>query len=97
MKDKNYIKDDNKIRNCYTNIAKMNLLELMYCRLFLWNWNIISILIEDLEDVIGGFKSLLKFIWDIFKIILLPITLIVTSAITLKQIKRNSKEEDGNE
>ncbi|HID0767998.1 TPA: hypothetical protein ACXDAZ_002527 [Clostridium botulinum] len=97
MKDKNYIKDDDKIRNCYTNIAKMNLLELMYCRLFLWDWNIISMLLEDLEDVIDGFKSLLKFIWDILKIVLLPITLIVTSAIILKQIKTNFKEEDVNE
>ncbi|APH20859.1 hypothetical protein [Clostridium botulinum] len=97
MKDKNYIKDDGKIRNCYSNIAKMNLLELMYCRLFLWDWNIISILLEDLEDVIDGFKSLLKFIWDVLKIILLPITLIVTSTIILKQIKTNSKEENINE
>ncbi|HDK7194838.1 TPA: hypothetical protein PTV74_003145 [Clostridium botulinum] len=97
MKDKGYIKDDGKIRNCYTNIAKMNLLELMYCRLFLWDWNIISILCEDLEDVIDGFKSLLKFVWDILKIIFLPITLIVSSTIILKQIKTNSMEENINE
>jgi hypothetical protein len=38
MFNKGFIKDNGQIRNCSSNIAKMNILELMYVKIFQWNF-----------------------------------------------------------
>lgn len=38
MFNKDFIKDNGQIRNCSSNIAKINVLELMYVKVFQWNF-----------------------------------------------------------
>jgi uncharacterized membrane protein len=93
MKNKDYLLDDGRIRNCETNIAKMNLLEYIWFDLF---HN--KILKDSIEDTIEQYQTALTelffAVFNTLMIIFFPITLFVKGIAVIKRAKKRVKEEN---
>lgn len=74
MKDKDYIRDDGRIRECYSNIAKMNVGEYMILKITskcFWK----RALSDTLEVFCEGIKNLGIGIINALLVLVLPIAL----------------------
>lgn len=85
--NKDFIKDEDKIRRCDLNISKMNVFEYIYCHIFYWGYfkeiydNISENLIEFLKH---GFALIYVLIFLIFT----PLTLTLAAIIHIKRSKK---------
>jgi hypothetical protein len=89
---KEYLKNSNgKIKNCASNIAKMNIFEYV---LFDINCNnvIKHSLKETLEQYIEGFISLFWAVINTTLIVCFPITLLTKAILTIKHSKKQVEE-----
>lgn len=80
---KEFIRDGKRIRRCYSNEAKMNMLEYVYCYIFHWEhyqYMILGILDLLKEAIINVFALTINLIFLILSPIILPI-------VALKRIK----------
>ena len=78
---KDYIKDNNRVKMCYSNIAKMNIFESMYYHRFVMYNNII--------DTINDIKENWFILINIFIILILPL---VYPFMSYWEIRRAKKE-----
>lgn len=89
---KDFIKDEGRIRNCDSNLAKMNLIEFAYCYVFHW----------------GYFKKVFGYIWECMNeflkygfgiiynttvLLLTPITLLLCGFFQIKNAKKRILED----
>lgn len=77
---KNYIRDNNKVRLCDSNIAKMNIFEVMYYYRYT--------MIEDILSLISKIKEL---IIPILILLLFPISYLILAYIRIYQAKKEVK------
>lgn len=74
------------IRPCDYNYARMNSLELMYCRLFMWK-SIQRNIKGSFDELVEGLKQFLWHIWDLSLVPFLPITLYIYSKREIEKAK----------
>ena len=85
---KEFIRDGKRIRRCYSNEVKMNMLEYVYCCIFHWEYyqqmilGILDLLKEAITNVITLTVNLIF-------LILSPIALPILALKRMKQAKKN--------
>ena len=88
---KEFIRDGKRIRRCYSNEVKMNMLEYVYCCIFHWEYyqqmilGILDLLKEAITNVITLTVNLIF-------LILSPIALPILALKRMKQAKKNDWE-----
>lgn len=80
--------ENNQIRPCYYNYARMTTLEFLYCKIFIWK-SVQRNIICAFKEVIEPIKEISWFIFNIITIPLLPISLYVYA---IKEIKKAKNE-----
>lgn len=83
MKDKNYIYDDGKIRNCPANTLKMNPFEYCYYSIFHWNY-----FERKLSDILDLLKEIVIDILTIFGILIVTLFMPISAYYILKEDKK---------
>lgn len=88
-----YIKDENKIRHCTSNISKMNVFEYIYYSVFHW-----SILWLSIVDIYKCFLKLINIVFElisnILAVLFFPVLIIIASVLDIrfsKKIIKNNK------
>jgi Na+-transporting methylmalonyl-CoA/oxaloacetate decarboxylase gamma subunit len=84
---KEFIRDDGKVRECASNIAKMNILEYMWYQKAI----IPRVLKESIENLIEGMSLVMAGLITLFLIIILPISYSITAYINIHQAKEEVK------
>ena len=84
---KEFIKDNNEIRRCEANIAKMNIFEYMYCYLF--QWNSLRLLFWDyvIVNLWEAIKNLGFVMFNLIQFIFTPVCLPIISYLDIKRSK----------
>ena len=91
MKNKDFIMDNNIIRWCNSNIAKMNIFEYIYYYLFIWRASIKDIkytFLNIFELLLQGLEGICLLIVNIIIIIFYPVSLMITGLLRIKEAKR---------
>ena len=84
---KEFIRDNGKVRECTSNIAKMNILEWIYYR-----WGMIyRNTVESITTGLEGIAMVLFMILNIIILILFPITLPVAAWLQIRAAKKEMK------
>ncbi len=81
---KDFIRDEGKVRECMSNIGKMNVLEFMWYRKGL----IRLALIDTVNGFHEGFSLVLTSVVGLVVLILLPITFPIAAFITIRNAKK---------
>lgn len=85
--NKNFIRDDNIVRQCSKNVSKMNVFEYMYYSLF--HWKLLQRILGDIgENVVEGFGYLVAILMRLLELILLPIFLIMGAIVQIRKAKK---------
>jgi len=84
---KEFIKDDEKVRECISNIAKMNIFEWMYYRREI----ILRTFFDALYLIVEGSSKLIFGLIQIWFIILFPITFPIGAYINIRNAKKEIK------
>jgi hypothetical protein len=81
---KDFIRDDGKVRNCTSNIAKMNIFEWMWYR----NDMIVKNLQESIILLCEGIKFIIVGIINLLLVICLPITYPIGAYLNIRDAKK---------
>ena len=83
---KDFIRDEGKIRQCESNIAKMNIFEFIYCYVFNWGYfkDILSYTTECFTEF---FKYGGALAYNLLFLIFTPITLVLCAIVRIKKAK----------
>lgn len=92
LKSKDLIRDDGRIRGCDSNIAKMTVLEVIYCRIFVWKTIPDMIIYDNKEFFIEFLKGLRSLLYLIINIGCIPFYPIILPIVYSKSIKRAKAE-----
>lgn len=79
-----FIKDDGVVRNCTSNVAKMNIIEWVW---YIRELDIVSTFKEYVVDIVVGIAALVA-------IVLLPILYPIIAYIRIKEAKKSMKMHD---
>lgn len=89
MKNKEFIRDNGKFRDCVTNVAKASVIELMMERPDVYGYGGMIKSIWDLrKDVVDSFVTIFGLILNI---VLLPISPIISIYVSILQAKKQMK------
>lgn len=92
--EKDFIRDEGKVRRCTDNMSKMNIFEYMYCHIIYWGYfkSFFSMIIHSGKDVIEClgelFLSLFVIVINIIAFIFTPITLVLTAIFQIRNAKK---------
>lgn len=88
-KKKEYIRDGKQVRNCPSNVSKMNIFEWIYYDFKYWN---------ELRNIKYHFCTSLKYILlgvtDLLCVLLLPISILVNSILAISQAKKTVADNE---
>lgn len=82
-----YILDDNKVRECAANIAKMNILEHVYYSIFHWGYFQHSIY-KVLKNLLKLIEAILGLGLEVIKLITFPIFIVVYAVLRIRTNKK---------
>jgi hypothetical protein len=89
---KEFLLDDNKIRNCYVNVSKMNIFE--YIKFYYIQEkgykDFISNFIENFKDIWEGLYPLIV---NILCLVLFPATMVIKAIICIRYAKKKVKHK----
>lgn len=85
-----YIRDEGKIRNCDSNVSKMNIFQVIYCYIFHWGYfqETFAYIYESLKEVL--FNSF-ELICNLCCLIFTPITVTIYGVTRIKNAKKRMK------
>ena len=85
---------NNKVLNSDGNVAKMNIIEYIYCEVF--HWNIYGTVLKGLiENIIETSEALCALIVQLALIVLLPIILPIQALVDIKRTKKRIARKRG--
>lgn len=88
-KKKEYIRDGKQVRNCPSNVSKMNIFEWIYYDFKHWN---------ELRNVKYHFCTSLKYILlgtiDLLCVLLLPISILINSILAISRAKKTVADNE---
>lgn len=88
-KKKEYIRDGKQVRNCPSNVSKMNIFEWIYYDFKYWN---------ELRNVKYHFCTSLKYILlgtiDLLCVLLLPISILINSILAISRAKKTVADNE---
>ncbi len=88
-KKKEYIRDGEQVRNCPSNVSKMNIFEWIYYDFKYWN---------ELRNVKYHFCTSLKYILlgtiDLLCVLLLPISILINSILAISRAKKTVADNE---
>lgn len=91
---KEYIRDDGKIRNCNSNIAKMNIFEYMWMDVFRNGFFSTMFKYYILENGIEAAKYLGAFLLNLIMFILFPVALTIRAYSNIKSAKKSVEKHE---
>ena len=83
---KDFIRDNGKIRQCDSNLSKMNVFEHIYFNVFYWGYfrHVSSYVLESLKEVL---ENLFYLLYNLTVLIFTPITLVLCAIVQIKNAK----------
>ena len=84
MTNEKFIYDNGKVRNCFSNIAQMNVLEWIY-----YNRNyLISTFIEQFLNILKGIKLIIFSLMGLFLFLIFPFSLTCVALYSINEAKK---------